>query len=52
AVPTGVWGFIDGTMRALCRPHKNQSSYYYGHRKCREIKFQVVTAADRLMSLL
>jgi hypothetical protein len=48
----GVWGFIDGTMRAICRPDKNQRLYYSGYKKCHAIKFQAVTTPDGLMSHL
>lgn len=48
----GVWGFIDGTMRAICRPKQNQRLYYSGYKKCHAIKFQVVTTPDGLMSHL
>ena len=47
-----IWGFIDGTMRAICRPKANQRLYYSGYKKCHAIKFQAVTTPDGLMSHL
>jgi hypothetical protein len=47
-----IWGFIDGTMRAICRPKRNQRLYYSGYKKCHAIKFQAVTTPDGLMSHL
>lgn len=47
-----IWGFIDGTMRAICRPKENQRLFYSGYKKCHAIKFQAVTTPDGLMSHL
>jgi hypothetical protein len=47
-----VWGFIDGTMRAICRPMQNQHLYYSGFKKYHAIKFQAVTTPDGLISYL
>jgi hypothetical protein len=47
---TNVWGFIDGTMRAINRPTENQNLYYSGYKKCHAIKYQAVTTPDGLMS--
>ena len=35
------WGFIDGTVRPIARPSKNQSIMYSGHKRVHCIKFQV-----------
>ena len=37
------WGFIDGTVRPLCRPGENQCLLYNGHKRVHSIKFQSVT---------
>jgi hypothetical protein len=49
---TNVWGFIDGTMRAINRPLENQNLYYSGYKKCHAVKYQAVTTPDGLMSHL
>ena len=36
------WGFIDGTVRPVCRPKENQRSIYNGHKPVHCIKFQAV----------
>jgi len=46
----GVWGFIDGTMRAICRPQQNQELYYSGYKKCHAVKYQAVFTPDSLIS--
>ena len=33
------WGFVDGTVRPLCRPGENQRIMYNGHKKVYAIKF-------------
>lgn len=47
-----VWGFIDGTMCAICRPIENQRLYYSGYKKCHAIKFQAIVTPDGLISHL
>ncbi|RPB01685.1 hypothetical protein L873DRAFT_1675815, partial [Choiromyces venosus 120613-1] len=48
----GVWGFIDGTMRAICRPTLHQQQYYSGYKKCHGFKFQAVMTPDGILSCL
>ena len=36
------WGFIDGTVRPVCRPGVNQRVIYNGHKQVHSIKFQSV----------
>ena len=38
------WGFIDGTVRVVSRPGKNQCVLYDGHKKVHSITFQSVAA--------
>jgi hypothetical protein len=45
-----IWGFVDGTMRAICRPGINQELFYSGYKKCQAVKYQAVCAPDGLMS--
>ena len=40
------WGFIDGTVRPICRPQKNQRLVYNGHKRVHAIKFQSVVALN------
>jgi DDE superfamily endonuclease len=47
-----VWGFIDGTLRKMCRPSHFQKLLYSGHKHCHRIKFQSVTTPDGLIALL
>jgi AraC-like DNA-binding protein len=39
-------GFVDGTVRQICRPKKHQKEVYNGHRRVHYIKFQSVMAPD------
>lgn len=45
----GVWGFIDGTVRPICRPGKGQESVYNGHKRVHAFKFQTVVAPDGII---
>jgi hypothetical protein len=45
-----LWGFIDGTIRKICRPSKNQRIYYSGHKRCHCLRYQNVTTPDGLIS--
>lgn len=49
---TGVWGFIDGTLRKTCRPSWFQRLAYSGHKRCHGIKFQSVVTPDGLIAML
>ena len=46
------WGFIDGTVRPICRPGENQRILYNGHKKVHALKFQSVVAANGLIANL
>ena len=37
-----VWGFIDGTIRRICRPESGQRLVYNGHKRVHGFKFQSV----------
>ena len=41
-------GFIDGTMRKICRPTLNQRDFYNGYKKFHSIKFQSVQGPNGL----
>lgn len=44
------WGFVDGTVRPICRPGTNQCIMYNGHKQVHSIKFQSVVAANGLVA--
>ena len=44
-----VWGFIDGTVRAICRPSVHQKVAYNGHKRVHALKYQSVTTPDGLI---
>ena len=44
------WGFIDGTVRPVCRPGLNQRVLYNGHKRVHAIKFQSVVAPNGLIA--
>jgi nuclease HARBI1 len=43
------FGFIDGTVRAVCRPGLYQRSIYNGHKRVHSIKFQSVSTPDGII---
>ncbi len=43
------FGFIDGTVRQICRPSRNQRLCYNGHKRKHALKFQSVTTPDGLI---
>ncbi|ETI30432.1 hypothetical protein F443_22444 [Phytophthora nicotianae P1569] len=49
-----VWGFIDGTLRRICRPldSAEQQSMFNGHKRCHGIKYQSVTTPDGMIAHL
>ena len=46
------WGFIDGTVRPICRPGENQNVVYNGHKRVHALKYQSVVAANGLVANL
>ena len=52
AALTNCWGFVDGTVRPVCRPGENQRVLYNGHKKVHAIKFQSVVAPCGLIANL
>ena len=46
------WGFVDGTVRAICRPKVNQRAVYNGHKRVHSLKFQSVVAPNGLIANL
>lgn len=47
-----LWGFIDGTTRPICRPHRLQEEFYSGHKRHHVVKFQAVLAPNGLIAHL
>jgi hypothetical protein len=45
----GTVGFIDGTVRGICRPSRHQKRVYNGHKRKHALKFQSVSAPDGLI---
>lgn len=46
------WGFVDGTVRPVCRPNEMQRVLYNGHKKVHSIKFQSVACPNGLIANL
>ena len=46
------WGFIDATVRPMCRPGENQKVVFNGHKRVHELKYQPVVAANGLVANL
>ncbi|ETL78445.1 hypothetical protein L917_20751 [Phytophthora nicotianae] len=42
-------GFIDGTVRVMCRPMQNQKYVYNGHKRKHALKYQSVIAPDGII---
>lgn len=47
---SNCFGFIDGTVRPICRPGKNQKVLYNGHKRVHSLKFQSVTLPNGLIA--
>ena len=43
---TRCWGFIDGTIRKICRPSRWQRLYYNGWKRVHALKYQSVDTPD------
>ena len=52
AALTNCWGFVDGTVRPVCRPSQHQRVMYNGHKRLHALKFQAVTAANGMIAHL
>eukprot|EP00117_Sycon_ciliatum_P001173 scpid84873/ scgid1579/ len=51
-VHLNVWGYIDGTVRPICRPGMHQRVMYNGHKRVHAVKYQAVAAPDGLITHL
>ena len=48
--PLYCFGFVDGTVRPLCRPGEHQRILYNGHKRVHAIKFQSVVTHNGLIN--
>lgn len=46
------WGFVDGTVRPICRPNNLQRVVYNGHKRVHALKFQSIAAPNGLVANL
>lgn len=46
------FGFIDGTVRSICRPEEKQRKLDYGHKKLHSLKFHAVSLPNGLIGNL
>ena len=46
------WGFVDGTVRPICRPNELQRVVYNGHKRVHALKFQSIVAPNGLVANL
>ena len=46
------FGFIDGTVRPICRPGQDQRSFYNGHKRLHALKYQAIATPDGLIAHL
>ena len=49
---SNCFGFIDGTVRPMCRPEKNQRHVYNGHKRVHCLKFQNICLPNGLIANL
>ena len=52
APQTDCFCFIDGTVRPICRPGKNQTEVYNGHKRIHDIKFQSICLPNGIIANL
>ena len=46
------WGFIDGTVRPISSPKRNQLAMYNGHKRVHALKYQSVVTPNGLIANL
>ena len=46
------FGFIDGTVRPICRPDQNRRVVYNGHKKVHRLKFQTISMPNGMLANL
>ena len=50
AALSNCFGFVDGTVRSICRPKNNQRMVYNGHKRVHSLKFQSVTLPSGIIA--
>ncbi len=45
-----VWGFIDSTLRGMCKPSEYQELYFNSHKRKHGLKFQSIICPNRLIA--
>lgn len=50
AALSNCFGFVDGTVRPVCRPKQHQRTVYNGHKRVHSIKFQSVTLPNGIIA--
>ena len=50
AALSNCFGFVDGTIRPICRPKKNQRIVYNGHKRVHSLKFQTVSLPNGMIA--
>ena len=48
-IPEDCVGFIDGTVRPICRPGRDQRAYYNGHKRIHLLKYQSIAFPDGMI---
>jgi len=46
------FGFVDGTVRPICRPGENQQAVYNGHKRVHALKYQAIAVPNGLIANL
>ncbi len=49
AALTNIWGFIDGTLKGVCRPGITQCDLYSGHKHKHRVKYQHIMCPNGLV---
>lgn len=52
AALNNCFGFVDGTVRPICRPGEHQRMVYTGHKRVHALKFQAVALPNGLIRRL
>ena len=50
AALNNCFGFIDGTVRPICRPGEHQRMVYNGHKRIHALKFQSIALPNGLIA--
>ena len=50
AASDNCWGFVDGTVRPICKTIHDQRAVYNGHKRVHALKFQSVVTANSMIA--